>query len=1220
MLTNVSVMPVLANNTYVMEKYYPTKVRTITYLHIHLVLTVLLFQVVRFCAEHSESLGDIVKPSHMDVICKIVDQLGEGEDTVSNNVYYRRSESDIGRFYARSSLPCFQNMPGWLRYEFLQGFRPEDQPPVDYFEIDMCSAFQTLMQELLAKADCAYLDPFGDQWVSVSKPALIDVIVQRYAFGDANNPVAIDKDQAKTFLTALCYGGTAFCCSRETPGASVQFTLIKSGDQWLPLTRVNALRHFPQELRLFSNSIGVMNRTLLENLEAIVDFDFGDLSYEVFKSKDLSIHQWLFHAESIALTIVSKCLADRFAQAGLEFVAYVHDGMIIGLPQGCDVDQDQLVDIVNESIIAHQDFSRGNLRCKLKPLTRHELPRRIADSVGQESLLDESIRALVTEYQDQDFKSAMEAIVIASKVDVYKINLTPSESLMIHIINDFIESYMEPDCSDMKTAMLVLGQMIKSCILQVWSTFNQTVEKERNMIEKKAYNLLSEMTAWAADNLTDDSEESTIASKLIKQCEKIIVAPSTTLRRISIHTERKSVLSNKMTPFKDVYSGKLVALSKHLSKHGYRQPSSINFRTIDRNNIDYDINATPNPLERRPDYLAHMPNFTKVLSYTNLPHFVGQWLRMDRAGRLTEISRTRVQVFVEPQSLDSFRLDLADNGLDGFRDGLLSSLDFVDDEWENVVVTEPFAASYAHVRYPNLCSGFSCTGQPMVGSGKNLLELIDYHGNDITVKSYGYYPLRAKIDPALINIGQYPLYCHTLRGELQDLFKINVPDEMRDCMDRLFCHLAGCKVCHCRSCVTQDIEKGYCHFCDKVFHNDDPDICMHLQSSACSLRRFKQRSTLCWRLKMWYQFVIRYPRTPVKIAVMLYSAEGGQGKTTLMDNIPKFLIGDELVFVDQSLDAIVRHFNSHLEGKRLVSINEAQGRSIKTNCTEILKGMVDSTSLQRTKKGHDTATIEFNAAIMLSTNWLSNLPFGNRDEARKFMGFEAGKKSERPCYESEVLGYIYGKMLRPDANEVTQATVRRQLMAYITQIDPYGTMEFVPDANVDEYPLLQKLARLSDDGRMEQYVYESMLSPLKDYISKNHAESLTAPNSTSFQVIVNPKGNSQCPLYSPKNARTDGIVTAILDNVHSKQSFENILDKMNIGHTQEQKLDQAKVSSEHSDNSVIRFTFHGGPNQHPQPGEWIFPQQDSLHRAIWWVISPTQLITAIRTIRGRHYC
>lgn len=172
------------------------------------------------------------------------------------------------------------------------------------------------------------------------------------------------------------------------------------------------------------------------------------------------------------------------------------------------------------------------------------------------------------------------------------------------------------------------------------------------------------------------------------------------------------------------------------------------------------------------------------------------------------------------------------------------------------------------------------------------------------------------------------------------------------------------------NCSKLNIFKGFiAKFRKDLSIEDCEEICKplldHLYESVCN----GDESTYKRLLEN-----IFYPIRELEKSDVMTSIIGpqGLGKTILFDFLEKYVLGENLLHQVAGLDAITGKFNSLIEGKLFICINEthqagsAKGISLKQ--TEILKEIITGSNVNIEPKGKDIIKVKNCSSLFLTTN------------------------------------------------------------------------------------------------------------------------------------------------------------------------------------------------------------------------------------------------------------
>lgn len=123
----------------------------------------------------------------------------------------------------------------------------------------------------------------------------------------------------------------------------------------------------------------------------------------------------------------------------------------------------------------------------------------------------------------------------------------------------------------------------------------------------------------------------------------------------------------------------------------------------------------------------------------------------------------------------------------------------------------------------------------------------------------------------------------------------------------------------------------------------------------------------------WLGFVVQRPGKKTGVAILLFSDQGGAGKTILEEFIMK-MFGTKLSIAVEGLNRVVSKFNKHMRGKEFVCVNELVSAEKNFRETfDLLKALLTDEFLSCEAKGVDMQTEPNYVNIMCTTNNMSSI-------------------------------------------------------------------------------------------------------------------------------------------------------------------------------------------------------------------------------------------------------
>ena len=138
----------------------------------------------------------------------------------------------------------------------------------------------------------------------------------------------------------------------------------------------------------------------------------------------------------------------------------------------------------------------------------------------------------------------------------------------------------------------------------------------------------------------------------------------------------------------------------------------------------------------------------------------------------------------------------------------------------------------------------------------------------------------------------------------------------------------------------------------------------------------------------YFAWIFQKPDKKTNVCLLIKGRQG-TGKTTLVENLLRKLMGKKYIFDTCDLDKIVGKFNSALAGKFMVVLNEATGKDTYAIIDKI-KDMITRTELGLEFKGQDIINVIDYINYCITTNNLKPMPITSDD--RRFQITECSDK------------------------------------------------------------------------------------------------------------------------------------------------------------------------------------------------------------------------------------
>jgi hypothetical protein len=208
-------------------------------------------------------------------------------------------------------------------------------------------------------------------------------------------------------------------------------------------------------------------------------------------------------------------------------------------------------------------------------------------------------------------------------------------------------------------------------------------------------------------------------------------------------------------------------------------------------------------------------------------------------------------------------------------------------------------------------------------------------------------------------------------------------------------------------------------------------------------------------LKQFYGHVIQHPGVKINAAPLIWSSTTGNGKNTIVKNIPALLVGSEYS-VDVDCDLLSSAFTDYLQGAWHVYLGEfrAGSKADRTAITMKLKKWITDSTVPVQPKGKAAYTMPNHFFVTASSNEEDAAAIDNNDRRWAVHEFKAPQMSMRDAK------WIYDDFLKGDR----AAAVLRH---YFLSVDLTG---FDPAAKAPETDARQAMIDSSTPGDIQHLV------------------------------------------------------------------------------------------------------------------------------------------------------
>jgi hypothetical protein len=147
----------------------------------------------------------------------------------------------------------------------------------------------------------------------------------------------------------------------------------------------------------------------------------------------------------------------------------------------------------------------------------------------------------------------------------------------------------------------------------------------------------------------------------------------------------------------------------------------------------------------------------------------------------------------------------------------------------------------------------------------------------------------------------------------------------------------------------------------------------------------------------WMAHLIQKPRDKVPVGIILQS-EQGAGKDLFFKWFIDYVLGEKLGLTTQYIEAVVGRFNSLMENKMLVVVNEitSNGKNPKYETYEIMKSLISEKKQKIERKGYEPITVNSYSRFLFCSN--SEKPIHIEEGDRRYFVLKFKKNPDQKYY------------------------------------------------------------------------------------------------------------------------------------------------------------------------------------------------------------------------------
>lgn len=278
----------------------------------------------------------------------------------------------------------------------------------------------------------------------------------------------------------------------------------------------------------------------------------------------------------------------------------------------------------------------------------------------------------------------------------------------------------------------------------------------------------------------------------------------------------------------------------------------------------------------------------------------------------------------------------------------------------------------------------------------------------------------------------------------------------------------------------------------------------------------------------YFAWLFQKPHRKTEVCLLIQGTQGS-GKTTLVEDLLKKMMGIKYVFNTCDIDKIVGKFNSSLAGKLMTILNEASGKDTYAVIDKI-KDSITRKDVCIEYKGHDAVTVADYCNYCYTTNNIKPLPIGEDD--RRFQVIECSDKYKgnteyfNKLYDAidndEIVKSLYNFLMKRDISKFNPSRDRivTEATTDLHELNREPVDMFLEYLHTDEFVKYQKKYKTRDmydefKSYMNTIGYKSVCNlptfgkVLKSYLNKYNIK-LTHPKNVSYIEFLNENWVIEC--------------------------------------------------------------------------------------------------------------
>ena len=215
----------------------------------------------------------------------------------------------------------------------------------------------------------------------------------------------------------------------------------------------------------------------------------------------------------------------------------------------------------------------------------------------------------------------------------------------------------------------------------------------------------------------------------------------------------------------------------------------------------------------------------------------------------------------------------------------------------------------------------------------------------------------------------------------------------------------------------------------------------------------------------WFATILKKPKRKLGVALVLMSDKEGAGKSVIIEWLQKYVFGEALSLSVPGFKSIARKFNSKIEHKLFVNINEASSAKGESNeMFDKMKMLITDTRAEIEKKNVDGYEVNSFCNFIITTNHYFSLKISEYD--RRYACFK--------CSNEYVGNLDYFKMLRDNLNQATAN-------AFVTYLYKY----FDDIVEIRKIPQTSFRDKLIERNKPDYHVFYSWIKNGTTFLSEN---------------------------------------------------------------------------------------------------------------------------------------